>query len=67
MSQKQIEKVSVVIPARNEQDTIGSILDRLNDTTAKLPQYKFETVVVIDSENDPTGGLSRSRGARVII
>lgn len=62
-----IKKVSVVIPARNEQDTIGSILDRLNATTAQLPQYEFETVVVIDSEEDPTGGIARSRGARVIL
>jgi glycosyltransferase involved in cell wall biosynthesis len=60
-------EVSVVIPARNEQETLGPILDRLNAAIQRLPQYRFETLVVVDSEADLTIPVAKSRGATVVL
>jgi len=62
-----IKQVSVVIPARNEQDTICPVLDTLNAAIARLPQYRFETIVVVDDPADPTVAVAQSRAARIVI
>jgi len=62
-----IKQVSVVIPARNEQDTIGPVLDALNSAVARLPQYRFEAIVVVDDPADLTVAIAQSKGARAII
>jgi glycosyltransferase involved in cell wall biosynthesis len=62
-----IQKVSVVIPAKHEHETIGPVLERLNDAVRKLPQYKFETIVVIDNPEDLTNAAATQHGAGVII
>jgi glycosyltransferase involved in cell wall biosynthesis len=62
-----IKQVSVVIPARNEQDTIGPVLDTLNTAIAQLPQYRFETIVVVDDPADPTAEIARSKSACIVI
>ena len=60
-------RVSVVIPARNEDLTIGPVLEQLRETVARLPQYAFETMVVVDDEQDLTIPVAQSYGARVVI
>jgi len=62
-----VKSVSVVIPARNEESTIGGILDDLNGAKAGCPQYSFEVIVVIDSADDPTGAIARAKGAQVML
>jgi glycosyltransferase involved in cell wall biosynthesis len=62
-----IKQISVVIPARNEQATIGPVLDTLNAAAARLGQYCFETIVVVDDPADPTAAAARSKGARIVI
>ena len=57
-----IQKVSVVIPARNEEATIGPVLDELNGAIARLPRYRFETLVVVDNPQDPTIGMAQVKG-----
>jgi glycosyltransferase involved in cell wall biosynthesis len=64
MSSKQ---VSVIIPARNEQDTIGPVLDALNSAIAGLPRYRFETIVVVDDPADPTAAIAQSKSARIVV
>lgn len=61
------KQVSVVIPARNEQDTIGPVLDMLNSAIAQLPKYRFETIVVVDDPADPTATIAQSKSARIVI
>ena len=61
-----IHSVSVVIPARNEEATIGMVLDDLHAVIGRYPRYYFELIVVIDSKNDPTGRAARDKGARVV-
>ncbi len=59
-------KVSVVIPAKNEEMNIGLVLDDLNKTTAQLRDYEFEVILVDDKSSDRTGEVGSSRGAKVI-
>jgi glycosyltransferase involved in cell wall biosynthesis len=62
-----IKTVSIVIPARHEQDTIGPVLDALNAAIATLPQYAFEILVVVDSMEDLTVQVAQSKGAAILI
>lgn len=59
-------KVSVVIPAKNEEMNIGLVLDDLNKTIAQIPGYAFEVILVDDKSTDRTGEVARARGANVI-
>jgi len=59
-------KVSVVIPARNEEMNIGLVLDDVNRVIAQNPGYTFEVVVVDDKSKDTTGEVARAHGANVI-
>ncbi|MHC4487478.1 MAG: glycosyltransferase family 2 protein, partial [Planctomycetota bacterium] len=57
------EKVCVIMPAYNEADAIGEVLDRL------MPLAKeggWEVIVVDDCSDDGTGKIAEERGARVI-
>jgi glycosyltransferase involved in cell wall biosynthesis len=49
-------KISVVIPARNEENEIGRAIDSVFDTG----YGNFEIVVVNDGSTDKTGGIVRS-------
>lgn len=62
-----IKTVSVVIPARHEQDTIGPVLDALNATIAKMPRYHFEILVVVDSTEDLTVKVAQAKGAKILV
>jgi glycosyltransferase involved in cell wall biosynthesis len=59
-------KVSVVIPAHNEEQTLPWVLRDLNDTTASLPHDEFEIIVVDDHSSDATANVSRQFGAMVV-
>lgn len=59
-------KVSIVIPAKNEEMNLGMVLDDLNSTLARLPDWQVETIVVDDKSADRTGDVARNRGARVL-
>ncbi len=53
-------KISIIIPAYNEAQTIGSIVSRI------LELYpEFEVLVVNDGSTDDTGVIARDAGAHV--
>ncbi len=54
--------VSVVIPARNEETTLPTLLDSL----ARLTVALADVVVVDDGSQDATAGVARAGGARVL-
>lgn len=56
-----IESISVVIPAKNEQASIGSLVQQI----LQLDCVR-EVVVVDDGSTDQTGDFARSAGARVV-
>jgi glycosyltransferase involved in cell wall biosynthesis len=62
-----IKTVSVVIPARHEQETIGPVLDALNAAVGRMPAYQFETLVVVDSMDDLTVQVATAKGAKILV
>lgn len=55
-------EVSVIIPARNEEDNIKGILKTLKEQTVKID----EIIVVDDNSTDRTAIIAREMGAKVI-
>jgi len=49
-------KVSVLIPARNEENVIGRILQRMTELT--YPKEKLEIIVIDDASTDRTGEIA---------
>lgn len=58
--------ISIIIPANNEEETLGRVLDDLNQTIAQMPNYQFEVICVDDHSTDATANIARSYGARVV-
>ncbi len=56
-----MERVSVVVPAYNEENTVNHIVDVL----LRVPEVA-QIIVVSDGSTDNTASLARSAGARVI-
>jgi glycosyltransferase involved in cell wall biosynthesis len=61
-----MKKISIVIPAKNEEETLGRVLDDLNQTLAQMPNYQAEVICVDDHSTDATANIARSFGAKVI-
>jgi glycosyltransferase involved in cell wall biosynthesis len=56
-----LQKLSIVIPAKNEAGSVGSVVAALK---GEFPEA--EVIVVDDGSTDATGALAASAGARVI-
>ncbi len=59
-------KVSIVIPARNEEETLPRVLGDLNKVIPGLAGWDTEVLVVNDRSTDRTAEVARAGGARVI-
>lgn len=57
---------SIVIPARNEQETLPLVLADLNETLKALKGYEVEVICVDDHSTDRTAEIAQSFGAKVI-
>ena len=53
--------VTLVIPAWNEAESIGPVLDEVPRDTVD------EILVVVGAQDDPTALVARGRGARVLV
>ena len=58
---------SIIIPAYNEQDYIGSVLDRLFDAIVKIKNLTGEVIVVDNNCSDQTAILAKEKGAIVVF
>jgi glycosyltransferase involved in cell wall biosynthesis len=58
------EKVSVIIPAKDEANSIGELIARVE---ASLSDRNFEVIVVDDGSKDGTSEIARSSGAITIL
>ena len=57
-------KISVVIPAFNEETDLGECLESLKNQT--LPKSNFETIVVDNNSTDKTAQIARGYEVRVV-
>jgi len=56
-------KVSVIMPAYNEANAIGEVLDKLVPTAT---EHGWEVIVVDDGSSDDTGKIAGEHGAKVL-
>ena len=55
-----VSQISIIIPAYNEESSIGLVLDA-------LPQEKIHEIIVVDNgSTDATGRVAQEHGARVV-
>ena len=59
-------KVSVVIPAYNEEEAIGKTLEEIHNTLGDT-DISYEIIVVDNNSTDKTGEIARSLGAKVVV
>lgn len=58
-------KLTIMIPAYNEEATIGSVIDEVKSVTSKQNIF-YELIVVDDGSNDKTAVIAKMHGAKVI-
>src|SRR5262245_26135230 len=61
-----MRKVSIVIPAKNEEVTLPRVLDDVNKVTPTLAGWSVEVIVVDDRSTDRTAELAKAAGAKVV-
>jgi glycosyltransferase involved in cell wall biosynthesis len=59
-------KISIVVPAKNEEANIAPVLQDVSNTVRELSDYEVEIICVDDHSSDRTAEIARSCGARVI-
>lgn len=60
------KKVSIVIPAMNEEENLPIVLGKVNQLKEKEKGYDFEVIVVDDHSTDNTYEIAGKNGAKVI-
>lgn len=60
-----MKKINIVIPAKDEEQSIGMVLDKIIEIEKKCQNYIFETIVVIDHCTDSTAKIAKMKGAIV--
>jgi len=60
-------KVSVVIPAYNEEKLLGATLDCIRTATEPLHECEWELIVCDNNSTDATAEIARGRGAEVVF
>ena len=59
--------VSIILPALNEELTIGRVIDEIPKEALQKLGYRVEVVVVDNNSNDGTARVAKERGAKVIV
>ena len=62
MDKRELRKLSVVIPACNEEESIGKVLRDVRDVIGNA----VELIVVDDGSTDATAGIAKESGAVVV-
>src|SRR5437667_1601742 len=62
-----MKKVTVVIPALNEEESIGYVLKEIPINALLEMGYETEVMVIDNGSKDKTGYIARRHGARVIV
>ena len=67
MTTEKPVRLSIVIPAMNEEEGIGDVLDEIPRKELEDMGYPCEVIVVDGESVDRTREISREKGARVVI
>jgi glycosyltransferase involved in cell wall biosynthesis len=59
--------VSVIIPALNEEETIGRVIDEVPKEDMEQSGYRVELLVIDNDSTDRTKEVAEEKGARVIV
>jgi len=59
-------KVSIILPALNEAETIGKVIQEIPRERLEQEGYRVEVVVVDNDSTDQTARIAGEKGARVI-
>ncbi len=60
-------KISVLVPAYNEEELIRALLDSVKESFAELGRGDYEIIVCDNNSNDATAERARKGGARVVF
>jgi len=60
------ERISVCLPARNEEDTVGEIVSRIHEQLVERVPLVDELVVIDDHSTDATAARAEAAGATVV-
>jgi glycosyltransferase involved in cell wall biosynthesis len=63
---KTMTRISVIIPAKNEESTLPSVLTDLFNTIPQMKEYEVEVICVDDRSTDQTANIARSFGCKVV-
>jgi glycosyltransferase involved in cell wall biosynthesis len=58
--------ISIIIPAKDEEVTLGHVLNDINAVLPRLEGYRAEVIVVDDHCTDRTAEIAEAFGARVV-
>jgi dolichol-phosphate hexosyltransferase len=61
-----VKKVSVVLPALNEEEAIGKVIDEVPVKELEAKGYETEIIVVNNGSTDKTAKIASAHGAKVI-
>jgi len=59
-------KVSIILPALNEAETIGRVIQEIPRERLEQEGYRVEVVVVDNDSTDQTARIAKEKGARII-
>ncbi|MBN1156901.1 glycosyltransferase family 2 protein [Candidatus Woesearchaeota archaeon] len=62
-----MQKISIVIPAKDEEKTIGLVLNEVFGQIRSIKNYSFEVIVVDDGCVDRTAKIAKKKGAKVVF
>ncbi len=61
------KEVCIVLPALNEEESIGKVIDEIPGEEMGRRGYKHRVIVVDNGSKDRTGEIARAKGAEVIV
>ena len=66
IKEKLCKKISIILPALNEEETIGKVIDEIPRKNMEEKGYQVEIIVVDNGSSDRTNLIARRKGVMVV-